>query len=220
MSRRSGQSPSVRKRYKGCEEYYFQYWVDVPGLEERRRETEVLGPVTRMTDSEANRKKLEFISKLAINSSEYRIPSSATFAHALKHYRDVFAPRMLRGSTVSIAETRIKTHLETDWKDVPIEHITIEAVNEWARKKRQTGLSWVTIKDALRTMQRVLSCYSKDGKPPFSQAGLSIPERDKLAMKISSRKKVSFSWAHAVRVSGYLRSMAGLGDARREQTRH
>jgi integrase len=189
----------------------------VPGQEERRRETEVLGPVNSMTESEAKRKKLEFLSNLTINSSEYRIPSSATFAHALKYYRDVFAPRMLRASTVSIAETRIRTHLEDDWKDVPIEHITIDAVNEWAWKKRQTGLAWVTIKDALRTMQRVLSCFSKDRKPPFSQAGLAIPERDKLAMKINSRKNVSFSWVQALRTAEYLRKMDGLGDARREQ---
>jgi hypothetical protein len=37
---------------------------------------------------------------------------------------------MLRPSTISVAETRIKTHLEADWSDVPIEHITIDSVNE------------------------------------------------------------------------------------------
>lgn len=36
-------------------------------------------------------------------------------------------------------------------------------------------------------------------------------------MKINSRKKVSFSWAHAVRIAGFMRNMDGLGDARREQ---
>jgi hypothetical protein len=51
------------------EEYSFQYWVDVPGQEERKRETEVLGPVDSMTESEAKRKKLEFIMKLELNSS-------------------------------------------------------------------------------------------------------------------------------------------------------
>jgi len=39
-------------------------------------------------------------------------------------------------------------------------------------------------------MQRVLSSFSKDKKPPFSQIGLAIPERDKLQMKVNSRKKV------------------------------
>jgi len=85
--------------------------------EERRRQTEVIGPTNQMTKSETERKNLVFISKLAINSSGYRIPSSATFAQAVKHYRDVFAPRMLRASTFSIADGHIKNHLEADWND-------------------------------------------------------------------------------------------------------
>lgn len=56
------------------------------------------------------------------------------------------------------------------------------------------GLSWVTIKNIPRAMQRVLSRNSKDKKPPFSQQGLAIPEKDKLRMKIASRQVVSFSW--------------------------
>src|SRR5437660_10697128 len=82
MSRRKGQNPKVRvgKRADGAQYYFFQYWTDVPGEEERKRETEILGPVTTMTKCEAERKKLEFINKLEINSSSYRIPSDQTFA--------------------------------------------------------------------------------------------------------------------------------------------
>ena len=50
-------------------------------------------------------------------------------------------------------------------------------------------------------MQRVLSCSSKDKKPPFSQ-GLAIPERDKLQIKIESRGAVSFSWSQAKEIAG------------------
>jgi hypothetical protein len=42
-----------------------------------------------------------------------------------------------------------KKQLEPDWKDVPVEHITGEAVNEWAWKKRDQGLSWSMIKNIL-----------------------------------------------------------------------
>src|SRR5208337_1315237 len=189
----------VGKRANGKKYFFFQYWVDLPGREERKRMTEVIGLTNQMTKSEANRKKLAFISKLELNSSEYQIPSSQCFADAVKHYREVFAPRMLRESTQSVAEGRLKNHLEADWNDVPIEHITMDTVNEWAWKKRDAGLSWVTIKDALRTLQRVLSAFSKDKKPPFSQSGLAIPERDKLTMKIQSRQKISFSWEQAVK---------------------
>jgi len=219
MSRRTGQNPKVRvgKRANGKKYFFFQYWVDLPGREERKRMTEVIGLTSQMTKSEANRKKLAFISKLELNSSEYQIPSSQCFADAVKHYREVFAPRMLRESTQSVAEGRLKNHLEADWNDVPIEHITMDAVNEWAWKKRDAGLSWVTIKDALRTLQRVLSAFSKDKKPPFSQSGLAIPERDKLTMKIQSRQKISFSWEQAVKIAEYVRKTDGLGDARREQ---
>ena len=84
-----------------------------------------------MTKSEAERKKLEFMSKLVLNSSEYDIPSSRTFADAVSYYREVFAPRMLRASTFSIADTHLKAHLEPDWKHVPMEHIDIDSVNEW-----------------------------------------------------------------------------------------
>src|SRR6266516_3101191 len=39
MSRRKGQNPEVRvgERAKGKKYYFFQYWIDVPGQEERRR---------------------------------------------------------------------------------------------------------------------------------------------------------------------------------------
>jgi len=50
-------------------------------------------------------------------------------------------------------------------------------------------------------MQMVLSVGSKDAKPPFSQEGLAIPERDKLQMKIESREAVSFSWPQAKRIA-------------------
>ena len=44
MSRRKGQNPKVRvgKRADGTKYYFFQYWLDVAGREERRRETEVI----------------------------------------------------------------------------------------------------------------------------------------------------------------------------------
>jgi integrase len=220
MSRRSGQNPSVRKRSnrtKGVQEYFFQYWVDVPGQEERKRETEVLGPVNSMTKSEAERKKLEFITKLELNSSAYRIPSAKTFAHAVKYYREVFAPRMLRDNTFDVADGHLRNHLESDWNDVPVEHINIDSVNEWAWKKRKKGLSWTTIKNILRTMQRVLSSSSKDQRPPFSLRGLAIPERDKLQIKMKSRNKVSFSWQQAKQIAAQVQKLERLGQARKDQ---
>jgi integrase len=218
MSRRSGQNPAVRvgKRANGEKYYFFQYWSDIPGQAERRRETETVGLVKQMTRSEAERRKLEFISNLKLNSSGYQIPSSATFAHAVKHYRETFAPRMLRASTYSIADGHLKTHLEDDWNEVPVEHINIDSVNEWMWKKRQAGLTWTTIKNILRTMQRVLSAFSKDRKPPFSQQGLTIPDRDKLQMKIESREAVSFSWLHAKSIAAHVRTQ-NWNDERREQ---
>ncbi|MFY9527848.1 MAG: tyrosine-type recombinase/integrase [Candidatus Acidiferrales bacterium] len=216
MSRRSGQNPAVRvgKRADGTKYYFFQYWTDVPGQEERQRQTEVIGLVSQMTKSEAERQKLDFISKLQINSNDYQVPSSRTFADAVRHYREVFAPRMLRESTVLAAGHYIRKHLEADWNDVPIEHINIDSVNEWMWKKRQQGLSWVTIKNILRTMQRVLSCSSKDKKPPFSQEGLAIPERDKLQMKRDSRRKPAFSWEQAKWIAAQVRKMDSLKDRR------
>jgi hypothetical protein len=50
---------------------------------------------------------------------------------AVKHYREDFGPAMHReNSTFDVCEGRIKNHLEAYWEDVPIEHITIDAVNE------------------------------------------------------------------------------------------
>jgi hypothetical protein len=60
-------------------------------------------------------------------------------------------------------------------------------------------------------MQRVLSAFSKDKKPPFSQTGLSIPECESLEMKIRSRHNVSFTWAQAERIAGHIRKMDSLG---------
>jgi len=64
---------------------------------------------------------------------------------------------------------------------------------------------------------RELSAFSKDKKPPFSQIGLTIPERDKLQMKIQSRRNVSFTWSQAERIAKHIRTMDGPGDGRREQ---
>jgi len=121
---------------------------------------------------------MKFLAEL--NNRFLVLPTSKTFSDAVKHYRDVFAPRMLRDATFSTADGHLKNHLEPDWKDVPIDSITIETVNDWAWKKKRDGLSWVTIKNVLRTMQRVLSASSKSRTVPFSQDGLAIPERDKL----------------------------------------
>jgi hypothetical protein len=47
-------------------------WIDVPGQEERRRQTEVIGLVSQMTRSEAGRKKLDFTgSALSCDSCIY-----------------------------------------------------------------------------------------------------------------------------------------------------
>ena len=213
MSRRSGQNPSVRigKRADGTKYYFFQYWLDTP--QDRQRKTEVVGLVKEMTKREAGRRTAEFILKLKVNSISYQLPSSQTFADAVKHYREEFAPRMLRDSTFAIAAYHLKSHLEPAWSNTPIEHITIDRVNEWATKKRRDGLSWVSVKNVLRTMQRILSAYSPDGKPPFSQSGLVIPERDKVQMRIQSRKAVSFSWPQTQQIIGQVMRLDGLAGA-------
>lgn len=216
MSRRRGQNPKVRvgKRADGTRYFYFQYYVDVAGEEPRQRRTEVLGVVGQITASEANRKKLEFLQKLGVNSSEYQIPSARVFRDAVKFYREEFAPNMLRASTFDVANGHIENHLEADWKDVPVEHIGIKRVNEWAWKKRREGISWVMIKNVLRTMQRVLSCYLEKA-PPFSLKDLAVPEKDKLQMKIQSHRAVSFSWSDACRIADTVYELDGLDEDRK-----
>jgi len=218
MSRRTGQNPEVHvgKRADGTKYFFFQYWLDVPGQDERQRRTEVIGLVGQLTKSEAERRKLVFLSELKINSHDYRIPSSRTFADAVKFYREVFAPRRLRPSTVDIADSHLKKHLGPDWNDTPVEHVTIDAVNEWAWKRRSEGVSWTTIKNTLQTMQRVLSCFSKNKKPPFSQQSLEIPETDKLRMRIEGRNAVSFAWSDSKRIADAVRKLEGLDDTRKE----
>jgi integrase len=213
MSRRKGQNPKLEIR-NGM--YTFRYRMDVTGAEERRQVREVIGSVKQMTKSEAERRIKEFMVERQINTGAAKIPSVLTFSHAVKHYREVFAPRMLRASTFSVADGHLKKHLEADWNDVPVEHISIDTVNEWIWKKRKQGLSWTMIKNILRTMQRVLSCASKDKKPPFSQEGLAIPEKDKLQMKIESRQAVSFSWSDAKQIANAVKKLDGLHDSRKE----
>jgi integrase len=102
-------------------------------------------------------------------------------------------------------------------EDVPIGHITIDTVNDWAWKKKLEGLSWVTIKNMLRTMQRVLSSSLKSKTVPFSQDGLAIPERDKLQMKINSRKHASYNWEQTLRIVEQVQQLETLGKDRKEQ---
>ena len=197
MSRRAGQNPSVRIRFnrrKGIEEYFFQYWIDVPGREKRKRETEIIGPVKTMTKSEAERKKLEFILNLKVNSNEYKIPSSLTFAQTVKHYREIFAPRMLRHSTFSMADGHLKEHLEARlerYSDRAHRHRRSERVDLEETEARCLG-SWLRI--FCEPCNVFFLVARRTRKPPFSQEGLAIPERDKLQMKIESRQAISFSW--------------------------
>jgi len=221
MSRRKGQNPKLRigTRTDGAQYFYIQYWLDVAGVEERKRRREVIGPVKTksggLTKTEAEARKMQFLAEL--NGRSFAAPSSKVFADAVKHYREVFAPRMLRTSTFSVADGHLKTHLEPDWNNVPVGYITLDAVNEWAWKKRKQGLSWVTVKNILRTMQRVLSASCKDHKVPFSQKGLAIPEKDKLQLRIESRENVSYSWGQTLQIVEQIKTMNTLGAARREQ---
>lgn len=212
MSRRRGQCPKLEVR-NGM--YTFRYRMDVAGSEGRKQVREILGSVTQMTKSEAARRIKEFMVTREINTASAKIPCVLAFAHAVKHYREVFAPAKLRASTFDVADYHIRKHLEPDWKDVPIEHINIDAVNEWAERKRREGLSWMTIKNALRTMQRVLSCQSKNQQPPFSLKGLTVPALEKLRMRIKSRKAVSFSWDDAKRIADAIRKLDTLDDSRK-----
>jgi hypothetical protein len=221
MSRRKGQNPKLRigTRTNGRKYFYIQYWLDVSGVEDRKRRREILGPVKTngqgLTRTEAEARKMQFLAEL--NGRSFAVPSSKVFADAVKHYREVFAPRMLRTSTFSVADGHLKAHLEPDWNNEPVDHITIERVNEWAWKKRRQGLSWVTVKNILRTLQRVLSASSKNHVIPFSQDALAIPERDKLQMKVKSRMNVSYSWEQTLRIVEQLQSVDSLGQERREQ---
>ena len=80
-----------------------------PGQEERNRFTEVVELTKKMTRSEAERKKLAFISNLKLNSNEYKIPFLQTFAHAVKHYRGNFRSRECFGRPLfSVADGHLK----------------------------------------------------------------------------------------------------------------
>jgi integrase len=211
MSRRKGQNPKLVPRY-GM--YTFRYRVDVAGMNKRLQRRVELGPLGSMTQSEAKRRIKEFLVTHQINTGAAKIPSVAMFAQAVKYYREVFAPRSLRASTFDVADMHIRKHLEPDWKDTPVDHINIDVVNEWAWKKRDAGLSWTMIKNVLRTMQRVLSCYSKR-EPPFSLSGLTIPERDELRMRIKNRQAVSITWDQAKQLTAIVRKLDSLDGSRK-----
>src|ERR1700736_2337167 len=51
MSRRKGQNPKLRigTRNDGSQYFYFQYWLDVPGEDGRKRRREIVGPVKTQT---------------------------------------------------------------------------------------------------------------------------------------------------------------------------
>jgi hypothetical protein len=110
LSRRRGQNPKVRvgTRADGTRFYFFQCYEDT-AQEERHRRTEVLGLVGKITASEANRKKLEILQNLGVNSSDYRIPSARVFADAVKFYQEEFGPNMLRACTLDVANRTFGT---------------------------------------------------------------------------------------------------------------
>jgi hypothetical protein len=66
--------------------YSFQCWRDVPGQEERQQIRVTIGSVKQMTKSEAHKKLLEYVQAAELNSGDYQMPSSKTFADAVKFY--------------------------------------------------------------------------------------------------------------------------------------
>ncbi|MDR3720769.1 MAG: tyrosine-type recombinase/integrase [Candidatus Acidoferrales bacterium] len=76
----------------------------------------------------------------------------------------------------------------------------------------------MTIKNVLRTMQRILTVYTKNRRhPPFCLNDLSIPEKDKLAMEIATRKAASFSWTDAKRMADAVQALPGLNEGRKSR---
>ncbi len=66
-------------------------------------------------------------------------------------------------------------------------------------------------------MQRILSAFSKD-KPPFSQSGLEIPDKEKRKMRKAKRQNtVTYKWQQAEQIAQHIQSMNGLGAYRRQQ---
>jgi hypothetical protein len=80
MSRRKGQNPKLRigTRNDGTQYFYIQYWLDVAGVEDRKRRREVLGPVKTksggLTKTEAEARKMQFLAEL--NGRSFAAPSS------------------------------------------------------------------------------------------------------------------------------------------------
>jgi integrase len=66
-------------------------------------------------------------------------------------------------------------------------------------------------------MQRVISCASRDKKPTFSINGLTIPEKDKLRMRIEKKTKLSFTWEQAESVVEQRNALETLGEVRKQQ---
>jgi integrase len=125
----------------------------------------------------------------------------------------------LRESTIDVANTHIKKHLEEYWKDIPIEHIDMGRVNLWARMKRAEGLSWVTIKNILRTLQRVVSCFTEKA-PPFSLKngrGFVIPQQDRMDMEVARSNAPSFSWSDTSRIAKAVHKLDGLDKGRKSR---
>jgi hypothetical protein len=88
MSRRKGQNPKLQigRRNNGSQYFYIQYWLDVPGVEERKRRREILGPVKTksggLTKTEAEAKKMQFLAEL--NGRSFVAPSSKTLSDTLR----------------------------------------------------------------------------------------------------------------------------------------
>jgi integrase len=122
---------------------------------------------------------------------------------------------MHRFSTRDIALGHIRNHFGY-FNEFPVNKIDIDAVNDWASQNRAEGLSWVTIKNNLRTLQRVCSAYSKD-KPPFSQDGLDIPAVDRMQMKIRTREQPSRTWKETLQIVAEIRKSTKLGAHRKPQ---
>jgi integrase len=171
MTRRSGQNGSVVK--KGLM-WHGRYYADVPGQEQRRRMSVLLGLVSDMTKPEAKRKLREMLTELGINTSEHlerAVLVVNTFEQEAAWWKENRLS-LMKPSTQDVMGGILRRYLLPHFGNLPMTAITERRVQEFITTLTR-ALCVHTIQNVIGTLRLIL------GKKAWRDWDLAMPKAER-----------------------------------------
>lgn len=201
MSFRSGQSGTVVR--KG-QMWHGRYYVDIPGMEERRRTSVPLGSVTTMKKTEAKRKLRAILQEMGLNDDSHleRVESEAavkTFASEAAWWKENRLS-MFKPSCQETMGSHLDKYLIPRFGSLPMNAIDERRVQEFISDLSRTEYVWpngVSKRLSPKTIQNIIGVLKQIvGKKACSDWDLRLPEipvREQRCLSPDEMRQVVFA---------------------------